>query len=164
MNKNRGRGAALPTLGLTSVRVILGIWWISQFTWKPPPTFGCPNAGFCLWLNKEIQYPLIPLYADILRVVVQPNAYLFGWLTFLVETVTGLSLALGFFTRLGGAIGTLWSLNLLIGLVAVPGETSWYYIATLLLNWLYFTIGSRDQISLDRTLGLHSWWTGRDTS
>lgn len=160
MNKNRGRTSALPVLGVTLVRVILGVWWISQFTWKPPPTFGCPDGGFCLWLNKEIQYPLIPFYGQILHAVVLPNAYLFGWLAFIVETAVGLSLALGLLTRLGGGVATLWSLNLLIGLVAVPGETSWYYIATILLNFLFFAMGSSDQISLDRALGISSWWTG----
>lgn len=162
MIKNAGRGSALPVWGLTAVRVILGLWWISQFSWKPPPTFGCPDGGFCLWLGKEIQHPLIPFYGQILRAVVQPNVYLFGWLAFFVETATGLSLTFGFLTRLGGAVGALWSVNLLIGLVAVPGETSWYYLATILLNWLFFAIGSADQISLDRALRLRSWWTGRD--
>lgn len=160
MNTNRERATTLPVFGLTVVRVVLGVWWISQYSWKPPPTFGCPNQGFCLWLNRMIQYPAIPLYAEMLRVVVLPNVYLFGWLTFLIETATGLSLTFGFLTRLGGLVSTLWSLNLLIGLAAVPGETAWTFISTALLNFIYFAIGSSNQISLDRALGLRSWWTG----
>jgi uncharacterized membrane protein YphA (DoxX/SURF4 family) len=154
MAKTDSRGDGLATFGLTAVRVVLGLFWISQFSWKPPPTFGCPNEGFCLWVNKEIQSPLIPAYADMLRSIIQPNVMTFGWLTFFAETAIGLSLTFGFLTRLGGLAGTLWSLNLLIGLVAVPGETVWYYLSLLLLNFQYFAIGDRHQISLDRRLGI----------
>lgn len=150
MNRGNSNPGALPVWGLTLVRVVLGVWWLSQFSWKPPPTFGCPNEGFCLWVNKEIQYPLIPLYADFMRSIVQPNVYLFGWFSFLVETALGLGFIFGIFTRLAGLGGTLWSLNLLIGLVAVPGETAWYYLATILLDFVYFAIGSEGQLSVDR--------------
>jgi hypothetical protein len=152
MKSTGGRADSLATFGLTLVRVVLGLFWISQFSWKPPPTFGCPDGGFCLWVNKEIQNPLIPLYADMLRTIIQPNVIAFGWLTFVAETAIGLSLTLGFFTRLGGLAGTLWSLNLLIGLVAVPGETFWYYLSLLLLNFQFFAIGDLHQVSLDRRL------------
>lgn len=148
VTRNNTSGA-LMVWGLTIIRVVLGVWWLSQFTWKPPPTFGCPNEGFCLWVNKEIQYPLIPLYADFMRAVIKPNVYLFGWFTFFVETTLGLGYIFGIFTRLTGIVGTLWSLNLLIGLVAVPGETAWYYFATILLNLVYVALGSKDQLSVD---------------
>jgi hypothetical protein len=140
----------LATFGLTAVRVALGVWWLSQFSWKPPPTFGCPNGGFCLWLDKEIANPLIPLYADMLRAVVRPNAIIFGWFSFAVETALGIGFIFGIFTRLAGLVGTLWSLNLLIGLVAVPGETAWYYLSMILLDFLYFTVGSTGQVAVDR--------------
>jgi hypothetical protein len=145
---------------LTTVRVVLGLFWISQFTWKPPPAFGCPDQGFCLWLGKEIQYPLIPLYADMLRTIIQPNVIAFGWFTLLVETAIGVSLTLGLLTRLGGLVGMVWSLNLLIGLLAVPGETWWYYVSLILLDFQFFAIGALHQVSLDRRLGLPNWLAG----
>ena len=154
---NASRGGTLATVGLTAIRVILGLFWISQFSWKTPPTFGCPDAGFCLWLGKEIQYPLLPAYANLVHAVIQPNAIAVGWFSFLVETAIGLSLALGLLTRLGGLVGTLWSLNLMIGLVAVPGETSWYYLSLVLLNFQFFAIGDLHQLSLDRGVRLPKW-------
>src|SRR5262249_14317394 len=66
----------LPGLLLTGIRVVLGIFWLLQLTWKPPPSFGCPDGGFCTWVGKEVQYPLIPLYGQLVRAVVQPNIYL----------------------------------------------------------------------------------------
>ena len=151
----------LPRIALTGIRVIVGVFWLMQLTWKPPPTFGCPNEGFCLWLDREIQYPVVPLYAEFVRVVVRPNAIAFGWLTTVVETAIGLSLLFGVFTRLGGLLGTLWSLNLLIGLGAQPDEQPWYYISIVLFNFLYFAIGSSRQLSVDSALGMRSWWSRR---
>ncbi len=151
MKTNDRQMNTLVGLTLTGIRVVLGLFWLLQLTWKLPPTFGCPNAGFCLWLNNVIQHPFIPLYADFLRAVIQPNAILFGWFTTVVEVSIGLSLFFGALTRLGGLVGTLWSLNLLIGLVAVPNEQPWYYVLMVLLNLTFFAIGASGQIAVDRT-------------
>jgi uncharacterized membrane protein YphA (DoxX/SURF4 family) len=137
-------------LALTVIRVLLGIFWLAQQTWKPPPTFGCPSGGFCFWLDQEIQHPLIPLFADFLRAVIRPNAIAFGWFTLLVEVSIGLALIFGVYTRLGALIATLWSVNLLIGLAAVPGESPWYYLLIVVVNLLFVAIGASGQISVDR--------------
>jgi hypothetical protein len=139
------------TLLLTGVRVVLGIFWLLQLTWKPPPHFNCPE-GFCLWVDNEVRYPVIPLYGEFVRVVVQPNVFLFGWITTVVEVAVGLSLLFGLFTRLGGLVGTLWSLNLLVGLANVPGEPGWYYAFLVKLNVIFLALGSRDQVAADQLL------------
>ncbi|MFN8456309.1 MAG: hypothetical protein U0401_16840 [Anaerolineae bacterium] len=54
--------------------------------------------------------------------MVIPNFLLFAWLTFGVELAVGLSLTLGLCTRLGALLGLLWSFNLALGLLSVPGE------------------------------------------
>ncbi len=143
---------------LTGIRVALGIFWLLQLTWKPPPTFGCPSGGFCFWLDQEIQHPLIPLYATFLRVVIRPNVILFGWFTTIVEVFIGLTLVFGVLTRVGALVGTLWSANLLIGLAAVPNEQPWYYFLMVLINLVFVAIGGSGQISLDRARGWRAWW------
>jgi uncharacterized membrane protein YphA (DoxX/SURF4 family) len=152
MQMKTDTGQMNPLLGwaLTVMRVLLGIFWLAQQTWKPPPTFGCPSGGFCFWLDQEIQHPLVPLFADFLRAVIRPNAIAFGWFTLLVEVSIGLTLIFGVFTRLGALVATLWSLNLLIGLAAVPGETPWYYLAIVAVNLLFVVIGASGQFSVDR--------------
>lgn len=145
-------------LTLTGIRVVLGIFWLLQLTWKPPPTFGCPNEGFCFWLDQEIQHPLLPLYAEFLRAVIRPNAILFGWFTTMVEVFIGITLVFGVLTRLGALVGTLWSVNLLMGLAAVPNEQPWYYVLLVMLNLLFFAIGGSGQISVDRARHWRSWW------
>jgi hypothetical protein len=147
----------LRWLALSGVRVVLGIFWLLQLTWKPPPYFGCPE-GFCLWVNYEVQHPAIPLYGEFVRMFVQPNVLAFGWLTTVVEVAVGLSLLLGLLTRLGGLGGTLWSVNLMIGLLGVPGEPGWYYAFLVMLNAVYLGVGSDDQLALDRLVDWHAWW------
>jgi uncharacterized membrane protein YphA (DoxX/SURF4 family) len=151
MNTNARPKTTFAGLALTVVRVALGFFWLAQQTWKPPPTFGCPNGGFCFWLDQEIQHPLIPLFADFLRVVIRPNVIAFGWFTLLVEVAGGLALIFGVFTRLAALVTTGWSVNLLIGLAAVPGESPWYYLAIVAANLLFVVVGPRGQISVDQS-------------
>ncbi len=150
MKSNAGQSNTIGGLALTVFRVALGLFWLAQQTWKPPPTFGCPNGGFCFWLDQEIQHPLIPLFADFLRAVIRPNVIAFGWFTLFLEVAIGLALIFGVYTRLAALVGALWSVNLLIGLSAVPGETPLYYLAIILVNLLFVVIGAVGQISVDR--------------
>ncbi len=125
---------------LIGFRIVLGVFWLLQLTWKPPPTFGCPNDGFCLWLDKEIQHPVIPLYADMVRTLIRPNAILFGWFTTVVEVMIGLTLVFGKWVRFGALVGTLWAINLLIGLANVPNEQGWYYGFLVMLNAIFLAL------------------------
>ena len=147
---------------MTGIRVVLGIFWLLQITWKAPPTFGCPDGGLCLWLNMEVQSPVIQLYADFVRVIVQPNVILFGWITTLVEVFIGLTLLLGLYTRFGALIGVAWSINLLIGLANVPHEEGWYYMFLILLNLMFVAVGAAGQLSIDRMRGRRTWWARAD--
>jgi hypothetical protein len=59
-----GRGSQI---GLGTVRIVIGILWLSQLFWKLPPTFGCPTpyafstktqftSGLCDWTGREAAY------------------------------------------------------------------------------------------------------------
>ena len=93
--------SSFALIALTGIRLALGIFWLSQLAWKQPPTFGCPDQGLCLWIDRAIQSPALPAYATFLRTVVAPHVVIFGWFVDVVEAFTGVSLLLGFFTRLG---------------------------------------------------------------
>jgi len=159
--KLKGMNPALfASILVTGLRVVLGVFWLLQLTWKPPPTFACPE-GFCLWVGLEVQYPVIPLYGEFVKAVIQPNIILFGWITTIVEVLIGLSLLFGLFTRLGALVGVGWSINLLIGLANIPHETGWYYAFLIMLNVLFLAIGASGQWSIDRMRGFRHW-LGRD--
>src|SRR5579859_987743 len=156
-----------PDLGLLVVRVVLGLFWLGQLTWKPPPDFGCPDGGFCLWVRQEIEHPLLPVYATLLTHLVTPTVYAWGWFTTVLELAIGLSLLLGFLTRLGGLLSMLWSLNLLLGLAAVPHEYPPAYLMLALFGFLFLTSGGRHGAGLDVRLirprlarRRATWWTG----
>lgn len=157
---------ARPGIGLLLSRVVIGAFWLGQLTWKLPPDFGCPHGGFCMYVHKEIQYPLIPLYATFLAHVVVPAPYLWAWFTTVVEVVVGVSLLCGLLARLGGLIGLLWSINLLIGLSGVPHEDPPAYIMLAVFGALFMLEGAGPRASLDRRVVRPwlrrippSWWT-----
>ena len=144
-------------LALSGSRSLIGLMWLMSLRWKLPPTFiPAEGRGLMDWLELEVAHPTIGLYADFVANIVIPNFFLFAWLTFLVELTIGLSLTLGLFTRLGAALGLLWSFNLTIGLLAVPGEWPWSYL--MLMMWHGLFLASTQH----QTWGLDSVWEKRE--
>ena len=126
-------------LALSGCRSLIGLLWLASLRWKLPPTFAAPEGHRSLleWLHLELAHPTIGLYADFVAAVVLPNFLLFAWLTFFVELAIGLSLTFGLFTRLGALVGLLWSLNLAVGLLSVPGEWPWSYLMLIMWHGLF---------------------------
>jgi thiosulfate dehydrogenase [quinone] large subunit len=97
----------------------------------------------------------VGLYADFVATIVVPNFMLFAWLTFLIELTLGLSLTLGLFTRLGAVLGLIWSFNLAVGLLSVPGEWPWSYLMLIMWHGL-FLVSAKYQ-----TWGIDALWKKR---
>jgi uncharacterized membrane protein YphA (DoxX/SURF4 family) len=95
-------------------RIYTGAFWlmhgIPKFTQSAD--FMPPNGMMLDFLNQQISHTSGP-YQDFLTHVVLPNAWLFANLVRLGEVITGCLLLLGFYSRLGGVIGVLLSLNYL---------------------------------------------------
>ncbi len=141
----------LLPLVLSGCRTLIGLLWLTSLRWKLPPTFAESEGHRSLmeWLQLEIAHPTVGLYADFVAGVVLPNFILFAWLTFLVELFIGLSLMLGLFSRWGALLGVLWSLNLTIGLLSVPGEWPWSYLMLLMWHGLFLVSTPLQRWGLD---------------
>lgn len=139
---------------LSGNRSLIGLLWLASLRWKLPPTFTAPAGHRSLldWLHLEVAHPTVPLYADFVATIVMPNFLLFAWLTFFVELIIGLSLTLGLFSRVGAGLGLLWSLNLAVGLLDVPGEWPWSYLMLVMWHGL-FLVSTQFQ-----SWGLDSLW------
>jgi hypothetical protein len=144
-------------LALSGCRSLIGLLWLASLRWKLPPDF-IAEEGRSLrdWLELEVAHPTLGLYADFVAAVVIPNFLFFAWLTFLVEMVTGLSLSLGLLTRLGALLGLLWSFNLAVGLLAVPGEWPWSYLMLIMWHGLFLVAPLRYGWGLDRLWQRHN--------
>jgi hypothetical protein len=148
----------LSGFGLTCVRIALGYFWLSRVVANPPPTFGCPGAGFCLMVDQAVQSPWSPLFGTLLAIFVQPHLVIFAWLSTLFQVAIGLSLLLGILTRFGAFIGLLWCLASFVGMAGVPGQSSWYYLSGILLSVVFFAIGGSNQLSVDLFARWRTWW------
>lgn len=140
-----------PLWPVASARIVIGILWLYSLRWKLPPSFVPPAdlRGLQDWLQLEVQHPAFDVYANFVHSVVLPNFTLFAWLIFLAELVVGLSLLLGFQVRWGALLGLLLSLNLLIGLLEVPGEWPWSYIMLAMWHGVFMVTGAGMVLGLD---------------
>lgn len=125
-------------------RILLGIMWLASLRWKLPPDFepSGETTGLREWLQREVDSPAFGFYGSLIESVVLPNFTLFAWLVFFTELGVGLALLLGLFVRPAALVGLLLSLNLWLGLKAVPGEWHWAYV--LLAVWHLAVLLSHD--------------------
>jgi len=116
-----------PLWSVALFRIAYGLLFLDM-AWQKAPWIGYGwLRGF---IEKEIADPTFAWYTAFLRDIVLPNFEFFALQTFLVELALGLGLLLGLFTRLAGAAGFLWQVQIALGAFNVPGE--WYWIWPLL--------------------------------
>lgn len=145
-----------PLWPVSLSRMLIGLLWLGSLRWKLPPDFApATGKGLLDWLQLEAQYPAFGFYGDFVRSVVIPNFTLFAWLVFLIELVIGLLLLTGTWTRLGAALGLAMSINLGIGLLAVPGEWPWSYMMMVMWHGVFLVTAA------GRVLGVDAWLRAR---
>jgi len=147
----------LFSLVLSGCRSVIGLMWLLSLRWKLPPTFVASGDHRSLmeWMQLQVAHPTVGLYADFVANVAIPNFILFAWLTFLIELTIGLSLTVGVFTRWGAILGLIWSFNLAIGLLSVPGEWPWSYLMLIMWHTLFFVSANHQKWGFD------GWWQKR---
>lgn len=148
-------GEAVRTLHvLAGLRVLLGVLWLANLSWKLPPDFGRDDAegllyNFRLAEEHAVIGPLRSLAGDVLI----PHFTVFGWLVFLAELTAGVLLVLGLWTRVGAALGLLQSIAITLLVVRAPDEWVWTYVLFVALSLAVLLTPSGRVLSLDARRG-----------
>ncbi|MGB7980230.1 MAG: TQO small subunit DoxD [Candidatus Nanopelagicales bacterium] len=110
------------------VRVVVGLLWVENLSWKVPPHFGADDdSGLYYFTSLAVEYPLLAPYSAVIENVVLPNFAVFGWGVFLVEIFLGLFLILGLATRFWAVVGLIQTVAIFLSVGAAPNEWKWSY-------------------------------------
>lgn len=120
------RAGARSELALAGLRVLMGVLWLDNLTWKLPPSFGRHDPRGLLYSFHQAEHHAIsePLRRFVAHVVI-PHFTLFGWQVFAVEAVAGVLLLLGWHTRVGAAVGLVQSIAITVLTVRAPHQWAW---------------------------------------
>jgi thiosulfate dehydrogenase [quinone] large subunit len=135
---------------LAGLRILLGVVWLANLTWKLPPDFGKSDAEGLLYdFRLGERYAVIAPLRDVTRDVVIPHFTLFGWLVFLAELTAGVLLLLGLWTRVGALVGLLQSIAITLLVVRAPSEWVWTYVMFVAIGLVVLVTPSGSRLSLD---------------
>lgn len=140
------------------VRVVVGLLWVENLSWKVPPHFGADDdSGLYYFTTLAVEYPLLPAYSSMVESVVLPNFAAFAWGVYIVEICLGLFLILGLATRFWAVVGIMQTVAIFLSVGAAPHEWQWSYflMAVAHLAVLGFAAG--------RVLGVDSILRPRST-
>jgi len=119
------RGQAVAAAAL---RVLLGLLWLYNVSWKRPPDFG-QDAGNGLYkfTSYAVSHPVFPPYSWLVENVVLKAFTPFGWLVLIAETTLAVLLLTGSWVRLAAAIGVAQSVAIGLSVAYAPNEWPWSY-------------------------------------
>ena len=126
------------------VRIVVGLLWVENLSWKVPPHFGADDdSGLYHFTTLAVEHPLVPAYSSLVESVVLPNFAAFAWGVYLVEICLGVFLILGLATRFWAVVGIAQTVAIFLSVGAAPNEWKWSYflMATAHLAVLGFAAG-----------------------
>ncbi len=137
-------------------RVFVGVLWWQQSLWKLPPTYtdnpDGVSGGLHHWVGEMAKHAAFGLQGAFVKDVVQPHFSFFAPQVYGMEVLIAISLLLGFWTRLGGALGALMAINLWLGLYRAPYEWPWTYFFLILLQITFAVLRAGRSLGVDAVL------------
>ncbi len=110
------------------LRVLLGLLWLYNVSWKRPPDFGQDaGSGLYKFTSYAVSHPVFPPYSWVVEHVVLKVFTPFGWLVLLAETTLAVLLLTGAWVRLAAAIGVAQSVAIALSVAFAPNEWPWSY-------------------------------------
>jgi uncharacterized membrane protein YphA (DoxX/SURF4 family) len=138
-------------LALAGLRILVGVIWLANLSWKLPPDFGKADPeGLLYSFRLGEQYAIVGFLRDFMGSVAIPHFTLFGWLVFLVELAAGVLLLLGLETRVGAILGTSQAIAITLLVVRAPDEWFWGYLMFIALNAVPLVAPADERLSVDR--------------
>ena len=133
-------------------RLCIGAMWWQQSLWKLPPTYTDRpdgSGGLPYWTGEIVHWAAFDLQRNFFEKVIQPHFYFFAPQVYGTEVLIALSLMLGFFSRIGGFLGTLMAANLWLGLYRAPYEWPWTYFFLMAIQITFLVYGPGHSLGLD---------------
>ncbi len=116
------------SIAFTALRVLLGLMWLYNVSWKRAPDFG-KDAGNGLYkfTTYAVDYPVLAPYAWVTDHLILPVFPVFGWVVLIAETALAVMLLTGTYVRLAALIGLAQSLAIGLSVAYAPNEWPWSY-------------------------------------
>jgi len=113
---------------LAGLRVLAGLLWLYNVSWKRPPDFGRDSgSGLYGFTRLAVENPVFAPYSWVVEHVVLPNFVAFGWIVLVVETLLAVLLLTGALVRVAALVGIGQSLAIGLSVAGTPGEWPWAY-------------------------------------
>ncbi|MEO5653286.1 MAG: hypothetical protein ABIN79_09645 [Marmoricola sp.] len=114
--------------GMTFLRILLGLMWLYNVSWKRAPDFGQDSGnGLFKFTSYAVSDPVFPPYSWIVEHVVLNVFTPFGWLVLAAETTLAVLLLTGAWVRLAALIGVAQSVAIALSVAYAPHEWPWSY-------------------------------------
>jgi hypothetical protein len=114
--------------GAVVLRVLLGLMWLHNVSWKRPPDFGeDSDSGLYHFTALAVSDPVFPPYSRVVEEVVLPTIEVFGWGVLAAETALAVMLLTGAWVRVAALLGVAQSVAIALSVAAAPNEWPWSY-------------------------------------
>ena len=136
-------------------RLMIGAMWWQQTLWKLPPTYTDQedgSGGLRFWMEEMTKNAAFGAHAKLVKNVVLEHFYFFAPQVYFAEVMIAISLMLGLFTRVGGALGFLMAMNLWLGLYRAPAEWPWTYFFLMVVNGSFAVLHAGRSLGIDALL------------
>ena len=115
-------------VGATVLRILVGLMWLYNVSWKRPPDFGRDAGnGLYKFTSYAVSDPVLPPYSWVVEHLVLPAFTPFGWLVLVTETTLAVLLLTGSWVRLAAALGVAQSVAIALSVAYAPHEWPWSY-------------------------------------
>ncbi len=131
------------------VRIVVGLMWLENASWKVPPKFA---GSFRRFTESAVDHEVFGPYAFFVKHVALKQFSAFGWVTLLTETLLGALLIFGLFTRFAALLGVVASLAIAMSILHVENEWPWAYYLMVAAHLALFALDAGRTAGIDAVL------------